>query len=772
MKRLVLWAWVLVSGLVFANDAYLIVGTGKLVDKGTQSDLAKALSVTLAKEKSEPAMMDVIEASDAAAMETCAGKSYAGIVLIPGFDTPKVTDNSVVASEQLTAMRKLIDAVQTKAVVAVETGGDFENFRRLKDAFGGRAAIITTRDAEARLINFWGNYAPEGQRRIKLALAAASDPTKRDGLHPFPGKVTMEGTWMVVDYETPALRGKSLIVGDTLMRKFYVRSSGKKNWTRIDNAYIEGNKLYLDCAKIKNPGGVRLNWWGISPFKNVDHLCAPSFVIALDEEAAEKKPVVDAAPLPPDVQARMAAESEEAALVTEGLADDERAWTLNAYIPNDTIIYKVGDRPEAKIEVLDAQGRMVPAKALSNVVFRIEWMSDDGKVQEMVDLTENALPIRRVIELKHPGVKFFTATLGRWAYAKNGTRLGHMKSLKSVRKGKNGKIKKSDIVFRVGALFDPLKIVPGKPEPKDFDEQWRALMAKDEAEFGNKPPKLKRLRKTEKDGTQQWEVVLDSLGGEVFFDYSVPPAAQQGKKLPLDVYLQAYMVNHHFPESWHKWCLSIGPNCHSISNFQSSAYYKERARELVNFGFNTNENARIETCYHTRMLLRDLRAVRWAQSQPEWNGETITAGGSQGAFQAMALAGMIPEVVVAAGHCPWHVDIGRSDIYWRPKYQPGPAYADPVYWMSRTKARRIVYICGLADFSCPADGEMAMFNAIPDTCAEAHIYIYQSRAHDVHWDCPYPRYHFTKRFGKVTGELLPYGTPPSVRADSMEYFKK
>jgi len=266
-----------------AYHRYLIVGHGDLVKKGKGSDIARELLKRLSNNNGTLYAVDALEVTDAAALKACVGKIYEGVVLIPGYDTDKPNDDTVVSSNQVAAMSALLDSVKTKAAVVVELDNrDFENFRRLQDVFRGRAAVIMTRDAESRMANIWGNYAPEGMRRIELALKYAADPAKRDWMHPLPGKVTMEGTWMVLDFETPALRGQSLIVGDTLFRKFYVRSAGKANWTRTDNAYVEGNKLYLDCSKIKDPAGVRLNWWGISPFQNVDYLPTPSFVISLD----------------------------------------------------------------------------------------------------------------------------------------------------------------------------------------------------------------------------------------------------------------------------------------------------------------------------------------------------------------------------------------------------------------------------------------------------------------------------------------------------------
>lgn len=477
---------------------------------------------------------------------------------------------------------------------------------------------------------------------------------------------------------------------------------------------------------------------------------------------------LDPAPLPPDVQARLAEENAKAALVTEGLGELERPWTVSAYIPDDTILYKVGDRPEALIEVRDAAGGLVPATALSNVLCRIDWNTGDTAETEFVPLSAEGNPLKRVIARDRPGTTFFTASLCLEKIGADGRRVGHPQPLKNVRRNAAGALSKGGLGFRVGAMFDPLEIRPGKPELADFDAKWTALLEKDEAEFAGKSPLMKRLRTTEKNGTQHWLVALDSLGGEVHFEYTVPAAAQRGMKLPLIASFQAYGVACTWAEAWNRWAISIGPNCHSISNFQPNAYYAARAKELGNFGFPTNENDSIETCYHTRMLLRDIRAVRWAQSQPEWNGETITTGGSQGGFQSMAIAGIFPSVKTATGYCPWYVDIGCSDKFWRPKYQPGPAYADPVYWMRRTKAQTVRYLVGIADTACPSAGEMAMFNAIPDTCADAKIYIFQSRGHDVGDQCTYPRVCISKRFGKVTFERFPQGTP-GVRADAISH---
>lgn len=473
-------------------------------------------------------------------------------------------------------------------------------------------------------------------------------------------------------------------------------------------------------------------------------------------------------PLPPDVQARVAAEDARAKLVTDGLGEFERPWTFNAYVPDDKIVWELGEKPVAYFEVRDAKGELLPTNELNDVALRLNRYSDYNGFDELVEFTVEGNPIKREMAMGKPGVIAYTADLRFFTRDENGLRhKSYPKELKAVRQNEKGEKKSELLSFRVGALFDPLNIKPGKPEPADFDAKWQELLDRDEKEFGGKPPKFARLREVTKNGVENWCVVLDSLGGDVFVEWSVPVDAKGGKKkLPLIAYMQAYGVAGFFAQPWHAWACSIGVNCHSISNRAESAYYKQKSRELGSFGFNEKENETFENCYHVRMLMRDIRAYRWALSQPECSGSIITDGGSQGGFQAMAMAGIMPGVDTVAAIAPWYVDLGGSTKHWRPKYGVGPSYADPVHWISRTKAKKIMYRVGIVDSACPVDGEMALFNAIPDTCAEAHIFIYQSRGHDCGANLTYPRYHFIKRFGKVTGSYEPHGTKDE-RIDSI-----
>ena len=466
------------------------------------------------------------------------------------------------------------------------------------------------------------------------------------------------------------------------------------------------------------------------------------------------------APLPPAVQAQMAAEFAKAKLVTEGLSDYERPWTLSAYVPNDRIVWEVGERPEAVFEVRGADGRLLTKEQLTNVTMSVSWYRTHETTVEDIVLSQEGNPVRRILTLDKPGVVAVTAKLRGIPEPLNG-RYPNVRDLRQARVDEKGKRHSLTLSYRVGALFNPLEIKPGKPIPEGFDAKWREFLEED-AKYSNVPKHFRRRGTNDAENVWVYAGVLDSPGGEVHFDWGVTKVVREGKgKLPIRVFLQAYGTGFHFAETWISGELTLGINCHSISNRASNAYWDEARKRHGNFGFPTNENAKVETCYHINMLRRDIRALRWAMSHPGWDGTNLYVhGDSQGGFQTFALSGLFPQITKAWSMCPWYVDVGGSQKHWRPLWQPGPDFADPVHHITRTKAQNITYTFGICDSAGPADGMMAMFNGIPDTTAFAEITIIQNRGHDAGHTSKdlFPHYVFTKRFGKVTGAYhLPTG---------------
>lgn len=849
----------MMMGVAFAQDTYLVVGTGDLVAKGAASDIAKNLSTCLVPKGSEPAKIDVVNVTNSVALKSVTGRSYAGVVLVPGNGPEKSNDTNmlIVNTNQVAAMRAFIDTVKAKAVVVVELGEDFLNYRRLQEAFAGRAAVISVRDDEARLMSFWGDWAPEGLRRIKLGLECAADPARRDWVHPLPGKVTMEGDWMVIDYETPALLGKSLIVGDTLFRMFYVRSTGRTNWTRIDNAYVDGNRVCLDCSKVKNPGGVRLNWWHLSPFLNIDHMAAPAFVIDLertklfyDFDAKLATASMSSAYnqycklLKPgttlafsnawkqvlrrdnicrgnqkqmkstfggDVKAENCAESfewilrsfvwfgenggkawikvpsewvplepmlvdpvaEEAWEVPD--ADIERGegfvtyrnlpvketpmfltqrrqlhlvgetnvrdWKFGVTVePEDKILFSCGERPELVVRVADKDGQPIKERGAKAV---LTWYRD-GKTMtnEVVDLTAE-YPIRRSMARATPGAVTCEVGLRVCGYIHD-TQPKRLVPEK-VKEGDTGhlgadgrhnavKMKEEDYGRGVGCVFDWQKIRPGKPRPADFDAFWDKNLA-DDLKLPIEVKKMEKIRET-KTGVSVYRAVISSLGDDMYAEISIPKGAEEGKKFPIWVIFQAYGCASMWTWTW-EWAITIAPNAHSIENGRESEYYKklgEYGGPLFNYGFDTNENAKVETAYFRKMLLRDIRALRYMMSRPEWNGKDVMFyGSSQGGYQAAAMMGLLPETTQFEFYCPWAIDYGGSQAHWRPKWGEGVQYCDPVHMAHRIggPVKKIVCNQGTIDTACPVDSFFAWINEMPKDKVDLTLNVFQNKGHNV-----------------------------------------
>lgn len=264
----------MVAGSAFAGD-YLVIGHEKLFEGKNRADLVKKFTECLPLDGGNPASVKTVHVTDSAALRAQAGRSFDGVVLVPTMTGEG--DKRFVSTNDLAVMKAFLASAKVKSAVAVEEGGSFANFRTLQTAFKGVAGVITLRDGDARLISFWGNYAPVGVPRIVRALALAADPARRDFLSPIPARITLENGWAVVDFDSPALAGKSIVIGDTLFRKFYVASRGRANWNRIDNVHVEGNRIYLDCSKVKDPGRVMMNWWHIGPVLNADGFYGPAF---------------------------------------------------------------------------------------------------------------------------------------------------------------------------------------------------------------------------------------------------------------------------------------------------------------------------------------------------------------------------------------------------------------------------------------------------------------------------------------------------------------
>ena len=114
------------------------------------------------------------------------------------------------------------------------------------------------------------------------------------------------------------------------------------------------------------------------------------------------------------------------------------------------------------------------------------------------------------------------------------------------------------------------------------------------------------------------------------------------------------------------------------------------------------------------MVLRDVRAVAFAKTLPQWDGRTLTVGGgSMGGYRSIALAALDPDVSHCSPDFAWLCDLAGSPIQgriggWFPLWTPELAYVDGVNLAMRVTCPVDINF-GLADYVCPPSGQMILF---------------------------------------------------------------
>ena len=173
---------------------------------------------------------------------------------------------------------------------------------------------------------------------------------------------------------------------------------------------------------------------------------------------------------------------------------------------------------------------------------------------------------------------------------------------------------------------------------------------------------------------------------------------------------------------------------HSIELGREASYYStlsSKGGALYNYCFKNNDSR--DTCYFRTMILRDLQAVRFVkyyagnvgvkigdntESLGVWNGKLKIYGGSQGAFQGIALASLDHDVTDAFWWIPWMCDVGGTTAgklcsEFRPSYTAALRYFDTVSFSKRIDSDvNVTMQIGLGDYVCPPSGTIALYNAM------------------------------------------------------------
>jgi cephalosporin-C deacetylase-like acetyl esterase len=177
--------------------------------------------------------------------------------------------------------------------------------------------------------------------------------------------------------------------------------------------------------------------------------------------------------------------------------------------------------------------------------------------------------------------------------------------------------------------------------------------------------------------------------------------------------------------------ITFAVNAHSMENGQPSSYYENLKASLGEYGFAAEDYADPSTSYFRNMILRDVQALRFAKTLPEWNGRDIElSGGSMGGFQATAVAALEPGVTKLSVQIVWMCDVSGRSVGrlegWLPEYTENLNYFDSVNFAARVKCPTSISRAGLIDYTTTPIGVAAYYNALK---VEKNISFVQSGEH-------------------------------------------
>ena len=308
---------------------------------------------------------------------------------------------------------------------------------------------------------------------------------------------------------------------------------------------------------------------------------------------------------------------------------------------------------------------------------------------------------------------------------------------------------KEDLCFRGGAIagFEDIKAYGSVPS--DLESYWSAIVA--ECYTGS----INLLRFEElnvadynasKVSTHKLYLVeIDVGGGEFATGYLSVPI--DGASIRLKASFMSY-GNTKKPSPAFTSDAAVFTICaHSYHLDDPNAAAPE------NYGFDNTENQDRDTVYFKKMFIRNIMAARFLKAYIGdssygtivYNGETVAPlgrwqkgveflaeGGSQAAFQAIAITALDKDVTRASVALTWFCDIGGENIGrfdgWNPEYTDALMYYDCCSLATLIGANVEVSIsgAGLGDTTSEPSGIAALYNALNCT---ASLKMYQNRSH-------------------------------------------
>ena len=348
----------------------------------------------------------------------------------------------------------------------------------------------------------------------------------------------------------------------------------------------------------------------------------------------------------------------------------------------DALGYKVGEKMKFSINLVDKDGKVIEGQ-------KLQWrLSKDNGKTEVGEAVSAKAPLVIITKMDNPGFARITVT----PVDENGKRVNSMD------------------VYDGGACagFDDIKEIT--PEPKDFDAFW----AKQLSALSKVPMKCDRKEVASmKKGFKTYILTLDCVGKPAKAWLTIPENAKPNS-LSINMYFRGYGVSKIDPKYVNNAiCLSVAR--HSYELGQPKEYYEQQKKILNGFGLKKHINKNPENNYFKFMILRNLRALQYAKTLPEWDKKSIhVGGGSMGGFQSVFLAALDKDVTSCYLGIPWMCNLnriaeGKQKSLFAPEYIPEILYFDSTYAVKRVKCN-INIVAYLGDYICPPAGVVILYN--------------------------------------------------------------
>ena len=371
---------------------------------------------------------------------------------------------------------------------------------------------------------------------------------------------------------------------------------------------------------------------------------------------------------------------------------DFSKFTVAGATDREEALYRENEPMKFRFQALN-DGKPVEAR------LRLVRAGDDGKEESRIIEVAPDRPLEYVTSLDRPGYVMVRAML----LDENG---------EPVRRVPRPGAGARPVQYGLAAGVAPEKLRQGVPKPEDFDAFWQEEIRK----LAAVPLKVLEKKAVESDdAVDVFDVKISCAGDRPVSGYlTVPKAAKEGKKFPLRLRFDGYSVQS-APLYRDSGYITFSVNPHGIENGREAAYYRELQHSvLAGYGFRNEENQSPLTTYFHGMILRGLRAAEFIKTLPEWDGKKLEIiGGSQGAFQSVAVAGLTGGVTGCSIQIPWFCDLGGIKVGrvrgWRPDPAPGLLYYDTVNFAGRVRCP-VRIDAGLSDWVCPPSGVRVLYN--------------------------------------------------------------